>query len=369
MNAFNFFILAFGMVVCTQHAFGQFSPEPTDPLRKSPPILFSTGIFYESWSGEGENIYQLSDPVNLKLYPFPGLGMNVGINRAVAKRDGFDSITGFSDLFLDFTYSYPLEDDTQILFSLSTLLPTGTVKLTDEQYQTASILSLSQYDFNVPFFGQGLRIAPGLSYVTAISNSFVVHGGVSYRFRGKYEPIINLPNGYNWGDELFLSMGLGFQFGNSIYFSLDNNIIFYEADKIGEAPVYDNGTLLVLTSELSKTLVQGSSVFIGLTYMSIGENRIPLGNSFIPENIPAFPGLIRVATGYSMRPFPNLFLGLQMDWTSFQEDATFGSLNIYRLGVLPTISINDKINIPFIGRYAFGGLTGYDVGLGFDITF
>ena len=350
-------------------ALGQPASESTNPLRQSPPLQINTGFQYQQWSADEYEIFQLTNPISIKVNLLPGFVMNLGLSRAFAEKEEFESISGFSDLHLAFAYIQPFNNGNQLVYSLSTALPTGASKFTDAQYQTTALLALSQYNFNLPFFSQGFRIAPGITFITSITKSIVFSAGASYRYRGEYEPITDLANKYKWGNELILSLGVGAQLSSTLFFSLDGNVTNYDADRIGDAPVYENGNLIYISTILHKRLKKGELISGGATYYSIAENRIPLGNSFIPETIQAYPGMLRLIASYAFRPLPSIHLTFKADASSYQEDAVFESLTIYGISLAPTLSFGNKVNIPIIGKYFFGDLDGISAGLGLVVTF
>ena len=351
------------------NAFGQMTTVPSDnPLRKSPPLWISIGANVQSWSPTDGDITQISIPVVLRTKPMPGLNASLGLSQAMAEKEGFEQINGITDLQLGLDYTIYPQESSRIIFSLGAQLPTGTTQFSDEEYQTAFRLGFSQFGFNVPFYGQGLRIAPGITYITSLSNSMVLSLGGAYRYRGSFDPISDLPEGYDWGNEILMTVGIGARIGSTLFFALDGTYTMFDADRIGGAEVYESGNRLWLSFQANKQIA-ANVIGVGVTYHSIDENQIPRGNALIPEVIRAYPGILNIHAGYSHRLSEKARVETQGDLTRYQEDTVFEELVVFRLSLAATFTLSPSFSIPVIGRYGFGDLSGFEAGLGVDVIF
>jgi hypothetical protein len=242
-------------------------------------------------------------------------------------------------------------------------MPTGASRLSDEAYATAFQLSLSQYDFQVPYFGQGTSEAPGVAFVTAVTEKLVLSIGATYRYRGAFEPITGLPEAYEWGDELLFTVGGAWQLGRTLSLSGDAVLARYNADKIGGAVVYEAGNRLAAQAHLHKSL-RRHDLWLGLRYRTVETSHIGTGGTLRPELAKAYPGLLELSGRYRVRLNPWLRATLHVEGTRYEADFEFEQTDVYGIGFAPEVSLAPAVTIPIQVRYAFGDLEGLEAGLG-----
>ena len=333
-----------------------------DPVRKIPPVRISISSLYQRWTQDGTSLREVSIPVTAQLRLRPNFSVSVGVSQAFVEGDDLEQVSGLTDVQLAFDYLVRFRNS-RLVFNLGLNVPTGTSQLSDEAYETAFQLGLSQYDFQVPHFGQGASVAPGIALVTAVTRKLVVSIGASYRSRGSFEPIAGLPDTYEWGDEQLYTIGGAWQLGSTLSFSADAIYTRYEADKIGGVTVYEAGSRLTAQAQLHKNL-RMHDLWLSVRYRTVDTNRVLTGGALRPEAIKAFPGLLKLSADYRVRLNPTLRATVHVEGTRYEADFAFEQLDVFGIGIAPDISLSPAVTIPLQVKYVFGDLEGLEAGLG-----
>ena len=151
--------------------------------RTVPPVRISVQPRYQRWTDDGVRLSEFSVPVTARLLLQPNLGVSFRVSQASAEGDDLQRISGFTDAQLALDYAVYF-GNSRLVVNLGVNLPTGKSRLSDEAYETAFQLGLNPYDFQVPHFGQGVGVSPGLVWATALSDKLIVGIGASYYSRG-----------------------------------------------------------------------------------------------------------------------------------------------------------------------------------------
>ena len=333
-----------------------------DLVRRIPPVRVSIASLYQRWTQGRSSLHEVSLPLTAQLRLRPNLGVRVGISQALAEGDDLEQVSGLTDMQLAFDYLVRIEN-VRLVFNLGLSIPTGTSQLSDGAYETAFKLSLSQYDFQVPHFGQGASVAPGIALATAITKKLVVSLGASYRFRGSFKPTSALSDEYAWGDELLLVVGGAWQLGRTLSFSADATYSQYKADKIGRVTVYEAGSRLMAQAQLYKNL-RRHDLWLSLRYRTIETSLVRAASAFRPESARAFPGLLKLAGHFRMRLSSALRATFHVEATRYEADFAFEQTDVYGIGIAPEITLSPAVTLPLQFKYAFGNLEGLEAGLG-----
>ena len=350
------------LIILTTHEMA-FAQSESDPLLRSvPPIRISTGALFQNANLGNQSVHELSFPIDVQLQVLPSLGARMGVSQATAGGDNLENVSGTTDVLLALDYLVHLNDG-RLVLNLGVNIPTGKSHLSDSAYETASLLALSQYNFQVPHFGQGASAAPGIAYVKKITKSFVVSLGATFRIRDTFEPIEGLSDRYNWGNEFILTLGGEGQYGKFLLLSADLSYAFFGNDMIGDAVVYEAGGRLMAQLQLN-TVLGSNHVGVHARYRQIGTNRTFSSGTLLPESIRSFPGLFDLSLHYRIQPGPRLRTTLLLQSTWYQEDLTFEQLNVLGIGVAPEFTLSPSLRIPIHAKYILGDLEGIDVGIG-----
>ena len=154
--------------------------------------------------------------------------------------------------------------------------PTGKNALKVEEFTVASVLTMEAFDFRVPSLGQGFDAQVGLSTATQAGN-VVIGGGVSYLLKGGFKPYSEYDSSYNPGDEVTLTMGVGF--GRT---SVDILYTIYTDDVWEDEKVFRSGNKL--TFQLMSNFKLGAmDVILFMRERIKGKNKTGTGLLFDTE--------------------------------------------------------------------------------------
>ena len=333
--------------------------------RNLPPVRFTIGSVYQQWEYEGVSLHEFSAPLSLQLQASPNLGFSLGINQAIAGGDGLEQVNGLTDVQLNADYLVRL-DKHRVIFNVGATLPTGKSRFSEREFETVSRLHLSQYNFRVPYFGQGASIAPGVALIATLSRSVVASLGATYRYRNAFEPISDLVQTYDWGNELLFTIGGEAQIGKTVSVALDAIYTQYDSDKIGDAVVYEAGRRLMAIVRLDKSFHEKKISLIA-RYRDSDSNRVFDSGALRPEVLSAFPGLYQFSTHYRFRPGPRVDAGFLLRGTWFEADFAFDKLSIFDLGSTWNVAISPVVTLSIQATYSFGDLSGFDAGMGINV--
>ena len=317
---------------------------------------------YQRWTDDGVRLSEFSVPVTARLLLQPNLGVSFRVSQASAEGDDLQRISGFTDAQLALDYAVYF-GNSRLVVNLGVNLPTGKSRLSDEAYETAFQLGLNPYDFQVPHFGQGVGVSPGLVWATALSDKLIVGIGASYYSRGAFEPVADLPEKYHWGDEYLFTAGGEVQLTRTLILTADAIYTRYEPDKVGRIQVYEAGSRLTIQARLHKQW-RRQDVWLSVRYRDVRGGQALAGGALRPETTRTFPGLFRLSGHYRIRPIPAFRVTLLAE--AMRYEATFQSeeLDVYGVGLAPEISLAPALTVPLQFKYSFGDIEGLEAGLG-----
>ena len=122
-------------------------------------------------------------------------------------------------------------------------VPTGKTKLTTPQLKLASLVSQTAFAYRVPTFGQGLSGNMAIVYAGTITRRMVLGIGVSYYYKGKYEPVEAASKfEYDAGDEISVNLGYDFiTFSKVARLSFDMTATYFLDDQLNGTNVFRSG--------------------------------------------------------------------------------------------------------------------------------
>lgn len=170
------------------------------PRLQSDPFA-SGGLSFEYWKVEDDNITQFALPVTYILPYSPQLKLFAMTSPAFSNWE--NTYSGLSDIKLGGHY---LTKDNNYLITFGLNLPTGKNALDSEEYQIANVLTMPAFNFRVPSLGQGLDLQLGISTAKQMGD-YILGAGITYLYKGSYEPYANITGDYNPGDELSFTLG------------------------------------------------------------------------------------------------------------------------------------------------------------------
>ncbi len=359
-------ILFTGLQVQWSAVYAQNAPIVLE-ARNLPPVAISVGAGFQNWTYESREIQQLGIPVGVQLQLMQHLQLDMGISQATVSGDGLTEISGITDTRLGLAYEIELEQANLVL-NIGATLPTGVSEFTDEEFQTAAFLNLSQYDFYVPYFGQGASVAPGIAFVSTVNQSFAFSLGASYRLRSAFRPLEALLEEYNWGNELLVSAGGVFQLGSGMTALVELIYATYGSDTLNDIEVFSAGNRWFTQIALQKRFAL-SEAGIRIGYRDGAENLQLSEAALRPEALRSFPRAVQAGVDYKMKVRPALNFTLGADGSWFEADTFFDKMAIYRFGITPEIAVSPAVVIPLQFKYAFGDLEGLEIYAGIRAVF
>lgn len=330
--------------------------------RTIPPVRISIATAYQDLNRDGEGISEFSTPISAHLLLMSDLSVRFGLSQVSIGGDNLEQVNGITDLQIALEYRIRLEQS-RVMLNLGMNLPSGKSQLTDAAYETVVQAGLAQYGFINPHFSQGGSYAPGLAFVTSLSDRFVVSLGGTYRFRNAFTPISELNEEYEWGDEIVLTLGAGVELPGGISLSTDVIYTSYGADEIRGVTVFEPGNQVVIQAQAHKAFVN-QNIWLTAKYRTIDSNQALERGALQPELLRSFPGFFRLAMQYGASINSLIRASVFGENTWYEKDVAFDALSVFRLGVQPVLSVSPAISIPFQGTAVFGDLSGFEIGVG-----
>jgi hypothetical protein len=356
----------------------------TDPIRSTPPVAISTATAVQSWTRDDTEVSELSSRLSALVQFHPRVALSVDVGQATVEHDSLQRITGLSDVQASLMYVIELERS-RISAAVNANLPTGKRDLSKWAYDAAFPMGISHYDFHVPFFGRGTSFAPRLAWAFEVSPVVVLGLGAAYHIRGAFDPHRSLPGKYNWGNEFSISGGAEWQASPFVRFSGNLGLTIYDADRIDGNIVYRAGQRII--GDLSaRTALGRGDLFVSVRFRSVSTNRILVLDELQPETINSATGLLGAGLRYRVRPTSFLFADLAASFSRYRDTfdiqavdrsqlilydqvIEIDKLDVYGLGLYPTLALTPAITIPLRLEYNAGDIDGYEAGAGLTVIF
>jgi len=333
---------------------------------------------YQSWSiGDSSKISEFSIPISI-YYPI-NRRFSVGAFLSQASTSGeflgssLQKLNGISDA--QFSLNYQLEDQ-NILLSLSGGLPIGKNELSSDEFATSVMLSQSEFNFQVPLFGQGLNLSPGFTWAKPLNEKTVLGLGVSYQLKGGYRPLEGMTEDYNPGDEVLLTGGLDYQLSEIAALSFDLTVNFYGKDKFGDTEVYKSGTKIMAATQYKKYFGYDLFWWFGrFRNRSKSDIYNSSGNTSLKTQRDEFESIGM----YRKRLSPQTSLTYTAEARYFFKTDVIGSAYQAGAGILPETQVSPNTRLQgrlklFFGKENTIGangetIVGFEIGAGIEYSF
>jgi hypothetical protein len=244
-------------------------------------------------------------------------------------------------------------------------LPSGKQALTQEEFETLTLLSRNQYDFQTPSFGLGLGVSPGLTLAFPLSEAVVIGLGAAYQYRGDFEPLEDMPDTYRPGDELLITGGLDVRFGLAVSFSADVTYATYRADQLGIEEVFAAGDKVLVGGQL-RYVGRLNQFRLAARYRSRARNSLAAaGGTLVEEDEKMFPDEIEVFTDHRTRLAGFLYGSVLGEARFYNETLLLPDLRaLYGAGLGLELAVSPHVHFPAWFLYQFGDLTGLEAVFG-----
>jgi hypothetical protein len=326
---------------------------------------------YQGWRQNGNDISQISVPVYAYAPLSRSLGLTLRNNPASATGDNLADLKGFTDTQIGLSYHL---EAANLVLHLGVGVPSGLRELTIEEFQTSVALSFDYFDFRAPNFGKGFTAAPGFSWAFPASEKVVLGLGASYLYNGKYQPIAEMPQDYDAGDEIQFTAGFDILFNPTTFFTGDVIYTLYEADKLGEQEVFESGDKFVANLQFQKFFAF-NELLLQAIYRGRGKNSMLVNGELQLVDKTATPDQFGLFGLYRLRIHPKFYLGFIAEGRYFQETDLYPALFLIGGGIAPEMTLSTTVKI--ISRFKFlggqfenaGNLNGLEAGLGVRFGF
>ncbi len=327
------------------------------------PIVIAFGGIYQTYQDDSDlELMQGSAPVSLFFPIGQRVGLSAVANYAVNAGDGVETVHGLSDAQIGLSF-YQRIGAGSLVLSVGVNVPVGERELTPEEYQTAVLFGQHFFNFRTPGFGQGLNVAPGLTFAYPVSEAVVLGAGISYQTRGGYRPLDGMQADLDPGEELLLTGGVDVRLSPVTSLSGDVTYTMYDTDLIGEQEFFASGDRVAVTAQLLSHPRRNELRLVGRyrsqsksTYLALAEGAADQDANIIPNQV-----LLRAS--YRQRVGDGFSIGLLGQARMFDASDVFESMTLLDGGVLPTFHFGSTaLELRFI--YTTGDIEGFEAGGG-----
>ena len=357
-------ILAFSFL-STSILFSQITVE------KENKTMFSIMPYYQYWGGiDSINIRQYSSRFLLKY--FFNRDISLSAQGGYASSDAMQNkIDGLSDIQLSLHYKFR---NLNTALDLGVNLPTGKEGINPDYFPSSVLLAQDVFNMKLPLLGQGTNIFAGLTWAKDINDFIIVGLGTSYQIKGEYYPIADKSILYKPANELLVTAGLDFRFGNTATLSGDVIEIFYGKDEINNGTSFSAGTKSIF-SLMFRQFYGYNSLVVLFRYRYSADDKVygyfdfVYHEKIIPNNF---------MTSINFKNYVSEFLTLQYiaEARFYQKTAApYSGFNVYGFGIVPNINLSSSLSVPLTMKFYLGNSDEYssaygiELGLGLDIKF
>ncbi len=198
------------------------------------------GGITQTWTiKDSGTISQQSAPVVISVPLSNRMLMSVTNSGASSSFDT-SSYSGIVDTRLSLSYVFPGD---KFWLTGGVSIPTGKTKLAPQELVLTSLVSQTAFAYRVPTFGQGLSGNIALVYAGTITRRMVLGIGLSYFYKGMYEPVEAASKfEYDAGDELSANLGYDFiTFSKVARLSFDVTATYFLDDNLNGKKVFRSG--------------------------------------------------------------------------------------------------------------------------------
>lgn len=335
------------------------------------PIQISVGGIYQAYSNDTEDITEFSVPLSLRLPFGENIALSFLTNYATVSvsEDGEEiaTVSGIGDVQAIASYFQPV-GAASLVFSLGVNATTGNSALTFQEYQTLTIAGQTAYDLRVPTFGQGLRVVPAVTYAFPVGERVAFGLGASYQYRGPYEPLEDLPNTYDPGEEVLLTAGADLEITPTSSASVDVSLGLTGNDEFGtegNMRAFEPGNTVAVTGQY--LLLWGFHELRAVArYRARGAASFP--DSPVDAQT-AVPNQIQFYTDGRFELSPTFDLGARARVRLFGESVLFGeSLTLVDVGLFPAVMATERLGVTGRFVYTLGSFSGFTAGAGLRLA-
>ncbi|MEZ4700961.1 MAG: hypothetical protein R2834_11565 [Rhodothermales bacterium] len=329
------------------------------------PVRITTGAVYQQYADADSRLQQVSFPVTAFVPVSRPFAVSLSFSPALSSGEEVVSLGGLSDAQLAVSY-YQRLGAASAVFSLSANLPSGKRGLTQDEFATSTLLSQNFYGFRLPVFGQGLNLSPGVTLAFPAGDQAVVGIGASYQYRGGFEPLVDMTETFKPGDEILLTGGADVRLSDSWALSGDVTYTLYQADRLGDAEVFETGDQIAVSIQTLGNLGFNQLRFFA-RYRNKGKSTLPVEGLAItaPRTEPSQGRLLAT---YRVRVLQTVYATLIAQGRYFEETDLFGAKTLFDVGAGQEFVLTREVSLTSRFVYTFGSFPGVEIGGGLAFT-
>ena len=356
-------LLAWLLVLPAATSSGQNAETYLSSMRS--PIRMTAMSVYQRVVDE-EAVSQVSFPLFLIVPVGTNMGVSIQTSPSSSKGDDLESIGGFSDAQVAFSYFGRLRSSS-VGASLSLNLPSGRRALSSEEFRTSILLSQQFYGFRVPMTGQGLNVTPGLTWAVPLAETVVGGLAIGYQYRGSFEPL-DSGLSYDPGDEIFFTLGIDMAIGESSTLSGDATLARYQTDTMDGVDQYHAGNKIAATIQLLRRFDMHELRVVG-RYRTRAKGELPGAGGLVTEDQRTVPDHALLQASFGLRGGGAAAVTFLARARHYTETGAFPSMRLADFGVMPEYRITDQWRILSQFVFTVGDFSGFEGGFGVGAEF
>lgn len=354
-----------------------------------PSVSLSIMPTFQHWNDNGDIYEEMSIPVGIFVRFNRKLSVRLASNRASASGKNLENLAGFTDTQVGVNYELQASKASLVL-SLGLNLPSGKKELTDDELGTSFVFSRPFFRFQVPNFGQGFSVSPGLTLAIPLGEHFVLGLGGTYRIRRPYKPLskpladftdpsLGLEGDYKPGNELLVTGGVDVFFNRITSFSVDVIYTRYRPDVIGKDDIFGSGDRLVLNAQFRKYF-GFTELWLFARYGNKAKNetlQMVMANDTLmtleQEGLKSIPDQFEFRGHLRLRYNQKIYIRFLVESRIFEKlpldkKSSFTDyIRLFGFGVAPQVVLSRKVSIPLRLKFFRGTFTGYEAAVGLAI--
>lgn len=199
----------------------------------------TTGAVQQSYTlNKYGTVAQQSAPLSIAIPLANRMLLMVASSAGMSKADT-SKLQGIADTRVSLSYALPGD---KFWMTIGASLPTGKTKLTSSELETSTKISQTALGLRIPIFGQGLNVNGGVAYASALTRRLVFGLGLSYAYRGNYEPVNATAITYDPGDEVSANVGIDFiTYSKAARVSVDLSAAYSFEDRLNDKKIFQAG--------------------------------------------------------------------------------------------------------------------------------
>ena len=327
---------------------------------------------YQTWTAKDEDVKFSEFSTILSAYLPLSRSASMTLAGGGAATGGDPAkLSGLTDVQMGFNY---YAESINTVFSLGINAPTGKKELPHDQFLTSILLSHPLFNMQVPVWGQGFNVNPGVAWVFPVNDNLVLGLAGGYQYRGKYKPIEGT-GFYAPGGEVTASLGADYKLNSVSSLSADFMLTAYGTDKFNDEEVFAAGNSYWFNLQYRYYIRENElQVFAG--FRSTAKGKVAGVGGLVAEAERLEPGRFETVVQFRQvfnRRFSLTYLGEVRIYENTVE--AFSGSKVAGIGLGPTYSLPSGWFFPALVKVSFGGLkggssiTGFDgrIGIGYNI--